>query len=762
MDAEAHKELLSALNARRNGLPERIELAERDLRGLYAPGADLVGADLRGARLHAACLAGARLARANLAGADLVGCDLAGADLTDADLRGADLTDALLDDAVLTNVALQGACVAGVLGDPLSMAFARMDRATIERSGLSDGDVARFASRGVDFEAPAESVAPSLRPSLEQRPLSLAHSLRPLEVSARQQIAIQDELQMPASLRAFKELSALIEEATRRASGRPPASDEDVADEKLAPLSLAPPAPVAAPEQIDPFRLPQVGDEYLGVTIQRQLPGGTVTATFLGVNEEGEPVIVRVFNPTCPSAALQLPAFQRGVRALNRVQGLDEPALRVVEVLAVATDMTGYLVKYYEDGCLEDLGELGISLTGKLELFRSICAAVGVLHRQGLLLRCLKPRNILVEGLSPVLSEIDMVDLPSLRQASRDLFGYAPYAAPEEVVGQGTRSPTADVFALGQLLRYLLGGPEHRLQGRGIPRALLELIDRATATDPASRYQYVEELLKDLDRFTTQGANAVLGVSLRPAAVSRISAPRLTAPRSGPAEARQVRSARAELDVGGDGSWLPRWMELVAASLGALVGLSALALVWMRPAISFDVASAGPLLAAIVGLSAWFLPGFAPRPALFRWGTWSLLAALVFFVDVRMLASLRWRLDLRGGSTERKEEAVYGLARLGKRDFSGALLEELRLRSRDLGSVSFRGASLRGSDLSNSFLMEADFTGADLSEANFRDADLRGAELDLALHLEQAQCSRRTLLPTGFQCRHGFIARTTP
>lgn len=360
MDAEAHKELLSALSARRSGEHRRVELSACDLRGLYAPGADLVGARLSGVRLQASSLAGARLARADLSDADLSGCELAGADLTDANLRGANLTDALLDDAILTNADLRGACLLGVLGDPLSLAFARMDRATIERSEWDDQDVARFVARGADFQEPAQSIPPSLRPGLEKRSFSLVMSLRPLEVTARQQIAQQDETEMPASLRAFQELSALIEDARREGgiSLLPPAFDQPLTTiGRAAPLSLVPPAPAPAPAELDPFRLPAVGDEYLGVTIERELPGGTVARTFLGRDGGGRQVVARVFDPNCPNAALQLPAFQRGVRALNRVQGAGDADWAVVEVLAVAADLTGYVARYYEDGCLGDLHE---------------------------------------------------------------------------------------------------------------------------------------------------------------------------------------------------------------------------------------------------------------------------------------------------------------------------------------------------------------------------------------------------------------------
>lgn len=765
MDAEAHKALLGALNARRNGEVSRIELAGRDLRGLYAPGADLVGAQLAGAKVQAAGLPGARMARVDLSGADLSGCDLAGADLTDANLRGANLTDALVDDAIFTNADLRGACFGGILGDPLSLATARMDRETVERSGFTDADVARFLARGVDFDEPSESLPPSLRGGREAPRPSLALSLRPLEVAARQQIANHDELEMPASLRAFRELSAFIEEARR--SGHislPPGPAVDAprppsAHEELAPLSLAPPPPAAAPEQLQDFTLPRVGEEYLGVRLQSELTGGTVTATFLGVDPDGQQVVVRVFNPACPGAALQLPAFQRGVRALNRMQGV-EGGKGVVSLLGVATDLTGYLVRYYENGCLQDLMEVAISVEGKVELFRSVCRAVGALHGEGLLLRCLKPQNILVDGLEPIVSEIDMVDLPALRQSSRDLFGYGVYAAPEEIVGQGTRSPTADVYALGQLLRYMLTGPKDVVRDASIPQPLMQIIERATALDPALRYQYVDELVADLDRFATQGAATVLRTSLRPAAVSRLAARPLTAARPIRREAPELGPLTSDTkSISEEGHWLSPVLERGLAAFGLAVGLLLVAGHWLRPGLALDLEGYALVPAALIGLVAWFLPGLPGRPGLFRGVSWAVLTTVVFFVDFGFVSALRWESDLRGDSLERKAEAVSRLARLGQRGFSRKNLEGVSLRATDLGSADFQGASLRGSDLSGAFLMEARFAGADVTDADFTSADLRGADLDFAIGLEQALCNRRTLLPEDFQCRHGHLAR---
>lgn len=148
----AAEELKRVLARRKEGIRGIIDLPGADLSGALLPSADLVGANLCAADLTGANLAGARLSRANLRDANLVGAALDGADLTDADLRGADLAGARIDDAVFTNARLEGGCFASVLGDPLSMADAKMDRQTVRLSEFTALDIAEMIERGVQFD----------------------------------------------------------------------------------------------------------------------------------------------------------------------------------------------------------------------------------------------------------------------------------------------------------------------------------------------------------------------------------------------------------------------------------------------------------------------------------------------------------------------------------------------------------------------------------------------------------------------------------
>src|SRR5690606_24755371 len=140
----AEERVLQAQEARRQGRNLPIDASLSDLSGLHLPAGDLADANFEGADLTGAVLGGAFLARANLKHAILVGASLDGADLTDADLRGADLAGARIDDAVLANARLEGACLQLVLGDPLSMNGAVLDRMTVERSEFTMRDIAQM------------------------------------------------------------------------------------------------------------------------------------------------------------------------------------------------------------------------------------------------------------------------------------------------------------------------------------------------------------------------------------------------------------------------------------------------------------------------------------------------------------------------------------------------------------------------------------------------------------------------------------------
>ena len=126
-----------------------------------------------------------------------------------------------------------------------------------------------------------------------------------------------------------------------------------------------------------------------------------------------------------------------------------------------------------------------LSIDERLELFRTIAAAVHYAHQRGIIHRDLKPSNILVRadgtvklldfGVAKLLAPNDDVTGPLTRTGARLLT--PEFASPEQIRGDPV-TPASDVYALGVLLYELLTGRRpYRVTGRtphDLERAVLE------------------------------------------------------------------------------------------------------------------------------------------------------------------------------------------------------------------------------------------------------------------------------------------------
>ena len=143
-----------------------------------------------------------------------------------------------------------------------------------------------------------------------------------------------------------------------------------------------------------------------------------------------------------------------------------------------------------------------------------LCRALSALHRSGLLHGDIKAHNVMRE----VGGRIVLMDFSGVRAADAGglpaLSGTPLYMAPELFDGRPA-SFTADIYSLGILLFYLLSGHfpvdgadvaeirRHHASGERVrlrdtrpelPDPVVQLVERATAVDPAARFHTAGEL----------------------------------------------------------------------------------------------------------------------------------------------------------------------------------------------------------------------------------------------------------------------------
>lgn len=128
-----------------------------------------------------------------------------------------------------------------------------------------------------------------------------------------------------------------------------------------------------------------------------------------------------------------------------------------------------------------------------VEILRQLCACLEPLHREGLIHRDIKPANIMLTK----ENEVKLIDFGIARlvgtegKPDTEILGTRGYAAPEQY-GFGPTDARTDIYALGIMLRQLLGRDYHGY--------LEKVLSRCTAMDPAQRYQSVAELWQDVCR----------------------------------------------------------------------------------------------------------------------------------------------------------------------------------------------------------------------------------------------------------------------
>ena len=256
--------------------------------------------------------------------------------------------------------------------------------------------------------------------------------------------------------------------------------------------------------------------------LEAKLGSGGMSTVYLARDETlDRAVAVKVMHREMSEQPDQLQRFRQEARAVAQ---LSHP--NVVAVIDAGEDGGHpYIVFEYVEGetLKQRIARLGaLDVQEALAYTIEIARGVAVAHSRNLVHRDIKPQNVLIdpEGRAKV------TDFGIARQLEQDgvtatgrVLGTTDYVAPEQAMGQ-TVDPRSDLYSLGVVLYEMLLGdvpfhadsqvgvamkhvnedlPDVQRRRPEISAAVALVVERATAKDPAERYQHAEAMIDDLE-----------------------------------------------------------------------------------------------------------------------------------------------------------------------------------------------------------------------------------------------------------------------
>ncbi len=203
---------------------------------------------------------------------------------------------------------------------------------------------------------------------------------------------------------------------------------------------------------------------------------------------------------------------------------LDHANIVPIYDIGETTDVPIYMVSKYIQGqdLAAKLKSAPLFLRDTVQIVARLADALVYVHRLGIIHRDIKPKNILLDlSGTPYLADFGLarlVELSSGKNGRRRVVGTPGYMAPEQSTGHPCDQRT-DIFSLGVVLFEMITGVRYQTAIQGhettvsssdadpvsaqisrsrLPRDLDAIVRKATATDPAKRYQEASELLADL------------------------------------------------------------------------------------------------------------------------------------------------------------------------------------------------------------------------------------------------------------------------
>jgi tRNA A-37 threonylcarbamoyl transferase component Bud32 len=278
--------------------------------------------------------------------------------------------------------------------------------------------------------------------------------------------------------------------------------------------------------------------------LEAKLGSGGMSTVYLASDDTlDRPVAVKVMHREMSEQEDQLQRFRQEARAVAK---LTHP--NVVSVIDAGEDGGyPYIVFEYVKGetLKQRIGRVGALDTQEAIAYAiEVARGLGVAHARNMVHRDIKPQNVLIDE----EGRAKLTDFGISRQLEQDgvtatgrVLGTTDYVAPEQAMGKAV-DPRSDIYSLGVVLYEMLVGqvpfhadsqvgvamkhvneelPDVQRRRPEVSAAVALVVERATAKDPAERYQTIGEMIDDLETAleveaaragsTTGEATSVLG-----------------------------------------------------------------------------------------------------------------------------------------------------------------------------------------------------------------------------------------------------------
>ena len=236
----------------------------------------------------------------------------------------------------------------------------------------------------------------------------------------------------------------------------------------------------------------------------------------------GRTVVLKRIHPEKHKSSQALQRFIQEARAIASLNHFN-----IVQVYDIGRDDQGhYIAMEFVAGesLREYLKHAGAQpLAYALELGRSLCRALEVAHRQGVIHRDIKPANILLTTAGvPKLVDFGLASTggDGALTASGMALGTPHYAAPEQFGDARHVDTRADIYSLAATLYEVLTGesPRHYVESK-LPVAVRPVLRKAMEEDPERRYRSVVELEDALRNIAAALSSAEMAGEHKPAVV---------------------------------------------------------------------------------------------------------------------------------------------------------------------------------------------------------------------------------------------------